>query len=464
MKKTLLTSLIVLVALNIFAQDISGKWYGVLNIQGTKLRLIFDITNKGDNYSSTMYSIDQTEKGIPVTRTSFENSKLKLEIPKGKVEYLATFQDNKFIGNFTQSGKTSPLNLSREKIEKEKIVRPQEPTKPYPYYSEDVVFENKKEKFNLSGTLTLPSKEGKFPVVVLISGSGPENRDSEIFNHKPFLVLADYLTKNGIGVLRFDDRGTAESKGDFKTATTLDFASDVASAVEYLKTRNEIDRKKIGLIGHSEGGMIAPIVATKSKDVKFIVLLAGPGMQIAELMLLQEELVYRAMGINEEKIQKGLVIKKEIFNIIKNESDLEKSKIDLTNYSKQILIENPDILKTTGQNEDSFIKANLSFLEPWFRFFIKYNPAIVLKDVKCPVLALNGEKDLQVPAKLNLEAIKKGLEEGKNKYFEIKELPNLNHLFQECKTGSPTEYTQIEQTFSPSALVEISQWVLKQVK
>ena len=277
----------LLTSISLTAQDITGQWNGALKIQGTQLRLVFNVTKTDNGVSSTMDSPDQGAKGIPTTTTSFKNSILKITIASAKIEYEGTLgQDNIVVGTFKQGGQSFPMNLSKEVIEKEKLVRPQEPIKPYPYYSEDITFENKKAGINLAGTLTLPTKDGVFPVVILISGSGPQNRDEELLGHKPFLVLSDFLTKNGIAVLRYDDRGTAFSKGDFKTATSADFATDVESAIFYLKTRKEINKKKVGLIGHSEGGLIAPMVASKSKDVSFIVLLAGTGIQGDQILLL----------------------------------------------------------------------------------------------------------------------------------------------------------------------------------
>lgn len=338
------------------------------------------------------------------------------------------------------------------------------PVKPYPYYSEDITFENTKDKIELSGTLTMPTKEGVYPAVVLISGSGPQNRDEELMGHKPFLVLADQLTRNGIAVLRFDDRGIGESEGDFKTAITPDFAADVESAILYLQTRKEIHKKKIGLIGHSEGGIIAPMVACINKDIRFIILLAGTGIPGSELLLLQKELIERASGVSEADIENGQKINKGAFDIISKSSDTEKLAGDTKLYFEQILNDSPD-LKPSGMNEEDFVKMAVQQLSsPWIQFFVKYNPAIILEKVKCPVLAINGEKDLQVPSKVNLTAIKNGLEKGRNKQVAIKEFPNLNHLFQECKTGSPDEYANIEQTFSPIVLTEITHWILKQVK
>ena len=456
----------ILTSITLSAQDITGQWNGALKIQGTQMRLVFNISQTENSLSSTMDSPDQGAKGIPTTTTSFENSILKITIANAKIEYEGTLgQDNIIVGTFMQGGQSFPMNLSKEKIEKEKLVRPPEPIKPFPYYSEDITFENKKVGINLAGTLTLPNKEGVFPVVILISGSGPQNRDEELLGHKPFLVLSDFLTKNGIAVLRYDDRGIAMSKGDFKTATSADFATDVESAIAYLKTRKEINKNKIGLIGHSEGGLIAPMVASKSKEVAFIILLAGTGIQGDSLLLLQKKLIEEASGINKEDIQKGQSSNRKVFDIVNKSTSLEQLNSDLTIYFKQILKDNPNTQKPAEMSDDDFVKLQVKQIaSPWMQYFIKYNPAAALEKVKCPVLAINGEKDLQVPPKENLEAIKKALTKGGNKRVATKELPNLNHLFQECKTGSPDEYATIEQTFSPNALTEILKWLQTQTK
>ena len=466
MKKFTLVFLIVLISFTSFAQDITGQWNGALKVQGTQLRLIFKISNKDNGLISTMDSPDQGAEGIPTTTTSFENSTLKITLTSAKIEYEGILgKDNIIVGNFKQAGQIFPMNLSKEKIEKETLVRPQEPTKPFPYYSEDIMFENKKAGINLAGTLTLPKKDGIFPVVILISGSGPQNRDEELLGHKPFLVLSDYLTKNGIAVLRFDDRGTALSKGDFKTATSFDFATDVEAGIEYLKTRKEINKKQIGLIGHSEGAIIAPIVASRSKDISFIVLLAGPGIQGDKLLLLQQKLIGKASGISDDNLAKNELTNRKAFDIVNQSTSTKQLNIDLTNFIKQSLKDSPNTEIPGGMSEDDFVKLQVNQItNPWMQCFIKYNPAPTLEKVKCPVLALNGAKDLQVPPKENLEAIKEALIKGGNKKATIKELQNLNHLFQECKTGLPQEYSTIEQTFSPTALTEILNWLQIQTK
>lgn len=454
----LLSSLFSLV---IYGQEIAGKWNGALKIQGTQLRLVFNITKTNNGISSTMDSPDQGAKGIPTTTTNFEDSILKITIANAKIEYEGTLgKDNIIIGTFKQGGQSFPMNLSKAEIEKEKLIRPQEPIKPFAYYSEDVTFENSKEGILLAGTLTLPKKDGIFPVVILISGSGPQNRDEELLGHKPFLVISDYLTKNGIAVLRYDDRGTGLSKGDFKIATSADFATDVKSAISYLKTRKEINKNKIGLMGHSEGGLIAPMVASQSKDVAFIVLLAGTGIQGDKLLLLQQKLIGKASGVSDEDLQKSELVNSKAFDIVNKSTNLEQLGIDLTDYLKLTLKDSPNAEKPQGISDADFIKLQVTQItNPWMQYFIKYNPVPALEKVKCPVLAINGAKDLQVPPKENLESIEKALKKGGNSKVTIKELPNLNHLFQECKTGSPSEYATIEQTFSPIALTEILKWL-----
>ena len=404
-----------------------------------------------------MDSPDQEVKGIPVTTTTFENSKLTLKIANLGFEYNGEFEGNAIKGTLKQNGQVFPLNLSRGETENQTLKRPQEPTKPYSYYSEDITFQNKKANVTLAGTLTLPQKEGIYPVVILITGSGAQNRDEEVFGHKPFLVIADYLTRNGIAVLRYDDRGFAESTGNFSTANTFDFASDVESAISYLKTRKEINAKKIGLIGHSEGGTIAPIVAAaEPKDVDFIVLLAGSGLQGDKLMLLQKEKLEQAMHIDEQQIAKGQKIFRGAYAIILGSNAVDSNlKNKVGTYLKQAL--------GSQATEEMISTITNQIVNPWMFNFLRYNPVPTLEKVKCPVLALDGEKDLQVPAQENLSAIKTALEKGGNKNVTTKVFPNLNHLFQDCKTGLPNEYSEIEETFSPAALDEITKWIKKEV-
>lgn len=350
-------------------------------------------------------------------------------------------------------------------LDKPSSKRPQEPVKPYPYLSENVTFQNAKANITLAGTLTLPSKNGTYPAVVLITGSGAQNRDEEILGHKIFLVISDHLTRNGIAVLRFDDRGVGQSTGNFKTATSLDFSTDVESAVDYLKTRKEIDKSKIGLAGHSEGGMIAPMVATGSGNIAFMVLLASPAIAPEKALLIQDELIAKALGVSEPEIQKLKNVNAKAYHIVAKSTDRNTLKADLTKLSEDNILEIPSQLMPPKMTKKEFVDMQIDNLSsPWFQYLMQYDPGKTLEKVKCPVLAMNGGKDLQVTAKENLPAIIIALKKGGNKNITTKELPNLNHLFQDCETGSPMEYAAIEQTFSPEALTEMSTWILKQVK
>jgi hypothetical protein len=460
MKNYLLISFLTLSSTLLFSQVITGEWNGALNAHGTQLRLVFHISKADAGYSATMDSPDQGAKGIPMSKTEFTNPYLTIALASAGIEYTGTLKSDSIIGIFKQGGQTFPLNFSRKAIEKVEVKRPQNPIKPYPYYSEEVTFENKKDNITLAGTLTLPQKDGKFPVVVLITGSGPQNRDEELMGHKPFLVLSDYLSRNGIGVLRYDDRGTFESKGNFAKSTTFDFATDVESAVNYLKTRKEVDQKHIGLIGHSEGGIIAPIVAVNDKNVSFIVLMAGTGISGGDLLLLQQEAIGRASGMPEGKLKETAEINAGAFKIIQESNDTAVVTKNLKIYLEEMIKKYPDTDKPKGTSDDEIIKQQIKqIVSPWMFNFIKYNPAPMLEKVKCSVLAINGDKDLQVPSKVNLPAIENALKKGGNKKYTIKELPGLNHLFQECKTGLPKEYAEIEQTISPVALETMTRWI-----
>ncbi|HTA62999.1 MAG TPA: alpha/beta fold hydrolase [Bacteroidia bacterium] len=466
MKSLAVVVITIFTSFTMFAQNITGKWNGILKVPGMQIRIAFNVTKTNSGYKSTMDSPDQKAFGIPVETTDFTNGIVKFAIPKGLIEYQGTANDDStIIGYLKQAGQSFPLNLSRTEAEKEKVLRPQEPIKPYPYYAEDVTFQNKKANITLAGTLTLPNQQGNFPAVVLISGSGPENRDEEIMGHKPFLVLSDFLTKNGIAVLRFDDRGTAQSKGNFSAATSADFATDVEAAVNYLLTRKEIIKSKIGLMGHSEGGIIAPMVAVQNKNVSFIVLLAGTGIPGDQLLLLQQELVGRAMGASDIDLLKEKTINTGAYKLITKSTDNQKLKTELTTYYTKAYKDNPIPDSSKSMSTNDLVNFQVKTLTTsWIQYFIKYNPQPTLQKVKCPVLAVNGSKDLQVPAQVNLDAIKNALTKGGNKNVTIKELPGLNHLFQECTTGSPNEYATIQQTFSPTAMAAILSWLQTQIK
>lgn len=466
MKRITLFFFSLMATVTLLGQDIAGQWNGILKVQGSQLRIVFNVSKTDSGYVTTMDSPDQGAKGIPVSFTSFENSVLKIEAATIGMRYEGTqTQEDLIVGEFRQLAFSSPLTLTKSIPEKERATRPQDPTAPLPYVTEEVTFSNSIDNAILAGTLSLPEKTGKFPAVVLITGSGAQNRDEELMGHRPFLVLADHLTRNGIAVLRYDDRGTAQSTGDFLKATTKTFATDVDAAVRYLLTRKEIDKKKIGLIGHSEGGSIAPMVAAENKDIRFIVLMAGPGLRGEELLLLQGKLLAKAAGQSEEQIARNTSINKGAYEIIVNATDQERMKKELQAYLIKSVAEMPAEEKPSGIDDDLFVQQQVNQItSPWFQEFLKYDPTLILRKVHCPVLALNGAKDLQVPPRENLTAIKSNLEKGGNDEVTVREYPNLNHLFQECTTGLPKEYGEIEQTIAPQVLNEISDWILRKTK
>jgi pimeloyl-ACP methyl ester carboxylesterase len=435
------------------ASDIDGAWMGTLDAGTAKLRIVFHITNTADGLTATMDSLDQDMKGLPVTKVTRDGSSLKLELKQLPGVFEGTIDKDRqsVSGTWSQSGNSLPLLLKRVKDSAElERPRPQDPAKPYPYREEDVSFENSTAGIKLAGTLTIPPGKGTFPAVVLVAGSGAHDRDEALMGHRPFLVLSDYLTRRGIAVLRYDKRGVGESGGTYATATTADFADDAEAGLAYLEKRSEIDPHKIGLIGHSEGGMIAPLLAARNSSVAFIVMMAGPGIPGDELLVEQTLLIAEANGQTHETAEKAAGEERIILSLVKDETD-------------SAVLEKRLREQLTGQVPEAQIGAAIkSTSSPWFRYFISYDPAATLRKVKCPVLAVIGSRDLQVPPEQNIPAIRKALQDAGNQKFEVDELPGLNHLFQTAKTGSPAEYAQIEETISPVALEKIAAWVAKQ--
>ena len=448
-------------------RGIEGPWEGVLDVGAAKLRLVVKISKEKDgSLAGKMDSLDQGAIDLPLSSLTLEGNRLRFEMTAIGGAYDATLNEERSeaTGKWSQSGNSWPLVLKR--IEKAPGLpgRPQEPHKPYPYDEEDVSYENKAGGVKLAGTLTLPRAKAPFPAVVLISGSGAQDRNEALLGHKPFLVLADHLTRKGVAVLRVDDRGVGGSTGNISASTSEDFAGDVLAGVEFLKARKEIDPKQIGLIGHSEGGLIAPMVAAGSRDIAFIVMMAGPGLIGEEILYLQGALIAKASGAPEDVIATSRANQAAIFAILKEEKDNATAERRIReSYAKMTAQLTEQERKAAGG--DTALEAQLkSLLSPWFRYFLTYDPKPALIKVQCPVLAINGEKDLQVPVDQNLKAIDAALTAGKNKDFQVVNMPGLNHLFQTSKTGAPSEYMQIQETISPAALDLMSDWILKHTR
>ncbi len=442
------------------AKGVEGLWQGKLKVPGGELRIVFHISKAADGkLSATLDSPDQGAAGIPVEECAFSNGKLTLAAKSIGGGFEGTMKNDGTIeGNWRQAGASLPLVLMRiEKVET--AIRPQEPKPPYPYKEQEVTVQNKAAGITLAGTLTEPDAGGPFPAVVLITGSGPENRNEEVFGHKPFLVLADYLTRQGIAVLRCDDRGVGRSGGDSRTATTADLATDAKAEFEYLKTRKDIDPKRIGLIGHSEGGIIAPIVANEAPDVAFVVLMAGPGVPGDSVLMLQSYLVAESEGAAASTLAKNAAVERAMLDLAKTNLDSAQVWTKLRALVRQRMRTGPDSLSDQAAEQSA-----RALLTPWFHFFINYDPRPALKKLKQPVLAVNGEKDVQVAPKENLAAIEAALKAGGNQDYVVRELPGLNHLFQTATTGGVREYAKIEETISPTALKVMGDWILAHVR
>lgn len=464
MKKTFLTVVFASLSLLLNCQSIVGDWYGQLDIQGIKLRLVLHVqeTTPGE-LQATVDSPDQGAAGLPVAEIKFTMPVLEFAMPNLGVTYKGQMQDDgeQITGNFTQGGQALPLILGKKEIAAEQLVRPQEPKEPFPYKVEEVSFINKKANdIHLAGTLTLPEGKGPWPVAILISGSGPQNRNEEILGHKPFLVIADYLTRNGIAVLRFDDRGIGASEGNFKTATSADFATDVTAAVQFLQTRKDINAKKIGLIGHSEGGLIGPMVAAQTPTVAFVVMLAGPGVNGEEIILHQSALIQTKEGKSPAVVNEQVKILKASMSIIKEQKNKDDAAAALKQYLSGIYPTLSEEVRTDVGDSTQFVDQQVKeFNAEWFRYFITYEPAPTLMKVKCPLLALNGGNDLQVDPAQNIPPIEKALKKGGNTHYKTVVLPGLNHLFQHTETGRPSEYGQLTETFAPEALEMMTTWI-----
>ncbi|MBP1611020.1 MAG: hypothetical protein H6Q04_3255 [Acidobacteria bacterium] len=441
--------------LNPVKYGITPSFEGLKSVEG-KDYIVLKLSSSDDR--STDHYIDPDTyleyKSVTISPNGEEETFLSdyREIEGTRVPFSTKIhQGGKEFMTFSVTEYKYNTNLEDSIFEKPKDVvrrRPQVPTKPYPYREEEVIYENKTAGINLAATLTIPNGKGPFPAVVLITGSGRQDRDESVIDidHKPFLVLADYLTRKGIIVLRTDDRGVGTSEGDFDAATAADFATDAEAGLAFLKNRPQVDSRKIGLLGHSTGGMVAPMAAAHNPSAAFVVMMAGVGLPGGELIVEQARILAEARGMSREEVEKMAATNHEMLAIIKREKNKAALEMELRK-------------KLSGMVSEQLIKQADS---PFFRHLIEYDPATALRKVRCPVLAINGDKDVQVPCRQNLQAIRAALEAGGNRNFEIMELPGLNHLFQNAKTGLPTEYGDIQETMSPVALEKIASWILKQ--
>lgn len=439
-----------------------GSWDGKLNVGTMNLRLVFHISYDDTVVSAKFDSPDQGAKGLVFDKVECKERNISLKFSLNGAQYEGVLgESNQTIeGNWIQAGQKIPLVMKRVSLV-EKSVKPQEPIPPFTYDVENVTFKSRDKEIVLAGTLTKPKGNGLYPAIILISGSGPQNRDEEILGHKPFAVIADYFTKKGWAVLRYDDRGVGESKGDFSTATTTNFTQDASGAVDFLRSRKDIKKDKIGICGHSEGGIVAQQLSANAKNnIAFVVMLAGPSIIGADILASQNKAILESAGVDTALASwYSRYLRNEVYaGIMNNKPKDEVAKTLAEALDRMFTTFTTEELNTLGINPTVTKAMMVQLLTPWMREFLQYNPTDNLRTIQCPLLALYGENDKQVLSGINSAVLRKH-----NPKAEVIVIPGLNHLFQTSQNGMPMEYGTLEETFSPKALTHIEEWLKKNI-
>ncbi len=439
-----------------------GHWEGAIQTPDADLQVKVDLAAEGGAFRGTIDIPQQAAKGLPLAGVALPAGaegavRFSIQGIPGAPTFEGALAGGEIKGTFSQGGRSFPFRLGREVAKP--VARPQEPKPPFPYLAEEVQYEA--NGVHLAGTLTLPRGDGPFPAVLLLTGSGAQNRDEEVFGHKPFLVIADHLTRAGIAVLRVDDRGVGGSTGSVPRSTTADFADDALAGVRFLKSHPHIAPGHVGLVGHSEGALVASLAASRSRDVAFIVLLSGPGVPGREVILDQMARIARAGGMLEEQIRAGVAEQKKLFELMESEKDPARLETRLRAFLRAQLAGRPPAERVPEADVDRIVDLQVQeLLSPWYRFFLTYDPRPALSRVKVPVLALSGELDLQAAPDLSLPEVRKALAAAKDEDVTIRRLPGLNHLLQHAKTGALAEYAANEETISPEVLDIMTRWIL----
>jgi len=473
MKNILILLTVLLPVFNCSAQySLIGDWNGTLDVNGAKLTLVLHIKDAGSGAMSGTW--DSPAQGVyekPCSSVTLSGDTATIAIAVVKGKFKGVFKTNDEIGGVWMQGGMIPMTLSRGDGKDAGPKRPQNPKPPFNYTSEDILYYNADSSIRYGATITIPKGDGPFPAVLLITGSGQQNRDEELLGHKPFAVIADHLTNNGYVVLRVDDRGMGQTTGEVHHATTRDFADDATVSFNYLLSRKEVDKKKAGLLGHSEGGMIAEMMAAENKHIDFIIMMAGPGEKLSQAMIEQNEALLQSKGISQRSIDKYIVLYKEMVNTAISTADSDRLRTAITEEVKDWKYKTPDsiVVAITGIHDETSEAAYIDliaklFAHPWWHYFLSYDPVPDIEKISCKVLALNGDKDIQVVPKTNLQGLREALAKSKSKDYEVKLMPGLNHLFQTCHTCTFPEYQQLEETVAPVALQTMSDWLDKHVK
>lgn len=453
---------------------VAGTWEGKLSVGPNTLRLVVHIKGEAGAYSATLDSPDQGAKGIPVSSVQQSGDSLHLEVAAAGAKLSGRLlNDSTLSGQWQQGGAAFPIEMKKSAGSNSAVAvqkRPQTPVPPFPYESKDVTYHNANRTIQFGATVTKPFGTGSYPAVLLITGSGPQNRDEELFGHKPFAVIADDLTKRGFLVLRVDDRGVGQTTGDHRSATSRDFADDVKAGLAYLRSLPEVNKSKIGLLGHSEGGMIAQIVGAEEKDLAFLVLMAAPGIPVVELMALQNRAILLSGGMAEAAADAYLKLYRPLMAALATTTPEQGEKLAMQVLNNWIKNTPEEMVAATTniRNEQDKQKLVASFVRqtvnPWFQYFLQYNPDDYVKKLKTKVLALNGEKDVQVTSSANLAGLQASLKRSNSPHYDVVALEGLNHLFQRCQKCTVQEYGELEETIAPAALETIGTWLVREVK
>lgn len=455
-------ALLCLLSTAMNAQDFKGSWGGELNVGVTTMRINIHINSReSGTYIGTFDSPDQGAFGLPFSSVTIAENTLECreENMNIVIKAEATGADG-LEATFVQAGQSFAMQFKRMEYTDVDQRKPQDPEPPFPYLEERAFFTNKNGD-TIHGTITIPEGKGKFPGVILITGSGPQNRDSEILGHRPFLVLSDYLTRRGIAVFRYDERGVGESGGDFNSATTRDFAADAFAALQHLANHKKVDPKRVGVYGHSEGGMVAAILNAEFTQPHFLILAASPGIPIPDLLQRQVEDIMRVQEMPQTERTNILERNKIIYTHILNSNTLEDARIKVNSYFDQRIqtAQEEGDNSTRGELQSVQKEINHSVLTPWFFYFIRYNPEKVLSGISVPTLIINGKTDLQVWWEDNTQAIARILKVNGNQNATVITYENLNHLFQTSESGLPLEYASIEETFNEKAMQDIAEFI-----
>lgn len=449
-------------------EPLTGTWQGTIKISDVLgLRVALRVgQSKTGQLSATLESLDQGATNFKLDSISLRDGRLQFSIDRLGAEFLGVLDTGGTIaeGEWRQRGMFLPLTLTRSHGSGLKFLRPQAPQRPYPYREEEVAYESEAGGVSLAGTLTVPKDEGQPPALLLISGSGAQDRDGTLLGHKPFLVLADYLTRKGVAILRVDDRGIGGSTGNLANSTSINLAEDVLGGVRFLGARKDINAKKIGVLGHSEGGLVGALAAARCASIAFLVLMGAPGLPGEEILQMQRRLIHMRANTRRELINWEENLIDRLLTVLKTGVDDQEAKAAMGIIVQEEMGRFPEKERNDRGDVSRLLDAEVARMcTPWFRFFLSYDPRPTLVNVCCPVLAVTGAMDLQVPSKPNLMEIDQALRRGGNARVRVEELANLNHLFQTSEGETPSEYGEIQETIAPAALDLIGDWILEQI-